>query len=718
MAEHNKDQTERRAAFAGIQNTVSGDARIVVQAGTVHAGVHVHYSDAPYHMEPFKSPSLSPPDHPAALLIAERRLVPFTGRHQELNRLSAWLNKPAGGSSAILIHGAGGQGKTRLALEFCTRAAGLGWNVVVARHNKEMAPATNASVAPQSDQLLVFVDDADQWPTNDLEWLFFELQQRASPRTRVMLTARDRDWWPPVRLGQSDVEFQEMPLEPLALTPAARREAFIAARAAFAGALDVTEPEQIPTPDLSQRVWDSALTIHQAALACVETEREGRQLPTEPLALSAYLLSITQESLQPAYANDRREKALIAAEGSVRDQRELAASEPDLHLPSLAVALHNFSVHLSAHGRRLEAAEAAAEAVGIYRDLAERDQESYGPGEAAALNNLGLMLAEVGAHYEALEATEDSVARYRGLTDIAPELYTPKLASVLHNRANRLAVLGRSDDALDSISEAVATLRLLTQGDPDTFRPGLAAALSNFSARLNDVGRQAEALRASSEAVVLARELAMTNPTAYEPTLASALNNLGVLLAAANRHDEALSAIREALELRRESATADLGRGSPDLAKSLNTLGSALGEVGRYEEALDAAGEAVELYRQLTAVNPAAWLPDLASSLLNSGTTLGEVGRHEEALNAVGEAVQLYQQLAESNPAAWLPDLARALRGSAGVLASNRSTAGDALIAAEESAKIYEELARRRPLAFQRELTDAREIITLISEME
>src|SRR5450755_12040 len=57
-------------------------------------------------------------EQPSQLLLAHHQVVPFTGREGVLVELQAWRDDPASPQTAVrLLHGPGGQGKTRLALQ-------------------------------------------------------------------------------------------------------------------------------------------------------------------------------------------------------------------------------------------------------------------------------------------------------------------------------------------------------------------------------------------------------------------------------------------------------------------------------------------------------------------------------------------------------------------------------------------------------------------------
>ncbi|KOV14982.1 hypothetical protein ADK60_28115, partial [Streptomyces sp. XY431] len=75
----------------------------------------------------------------------------------------------------------------------------------------------------------------------------------------------------------------------------------------------------------------------------------------------------------------RRAEGLAAVEESVAIRRALAETNPDAHLPDLAMILSNLSVWLGKDGRRAEGLATAEEAVGHYRALADATPDAYLP---------------------------------------------------------------------------------------------------------------------------------------------------------------------------------------------------------------------------------------------------------------------------------------------------------------------------------------------------
>ena len=154
----------------------------ISQAGTAgftvaNTGVigSITIGPATYVLEDFP---LAPANHPAPktlapsrLLAARHRLVPFTGREAELERLAGWRDGPAG-VAARLVYASGGQGKTRLAAQFAAASAAEGWLVWQARHRP--AAATPSTTGGQRETpaagrgVLLVVDYAERWPAGHL----------------------------------------------------------------------------------------------------------------------------------------------------------------------------------------------------------------------------------------------------------------------------------------------------------------------------------------------------------------------------------------------------------------------------------------------------------------------------------------------------------------------------------------------------------------------
>ncbi|HAT50842.1 MAG TPA: hypothetical protein DCS88_10970, partial [Alphaproteobacteria bacterium] len=112
------------------------------------------------------------------------------------------------------------------------------------------------------------------------------------------------------------------------------------------------------------------------------------------------------------------------------------------------------------------------------------------------------------------------------------------------------------------------------------------------------------------------------------------LNNYSGRLGYAGHTEKALAAAEKAVTILQELAQNRPDASLPNLAMSLNNMANRLSELGRREEALAAAEKAVNINQKLAQNGPDAFLPNLAMSLSNMAKSLGELGRHEEALAA------------------------------------------------------------------------------------
>jgi hypothetical protein len=127
---------------------------------------------------------------PSRLLAARHEVVDFTGRETELAELAGWRDAPDLASAVRLVHGPGGQGKTRLAAQFAGLSAALGWIVSVGVHRSyDTTPAAGLDTQRLGSArgLLVIVDYAERWPVGDLLALARDPLLRTGAPTRVLL---------------------------------------------------------------------------------------------------------------------------------------------------------------------------------------------------------------------------------------------------------------------------------------------------------------------------------------------------------------------------------------------------------------------------------------------------------------------------------------------------------------------------------------------------
>jgi hypothetical protein len=222
------------------------------------------------------NPELSPP---GALLRADiDDAVPFHGREQEMVDLDQWCESSA--SVGIRLYtGAGGMGKTRLAIEMCKRYRQKGWRAGFL--STQATQAENriwASVIHHHAPLLVVVDYAET-RHDDVSTLLREVFEANTnhPKIRLMLLARAADdWWECIKTeGEGVGELLSGPatrrisLQALAMAVDDRKFSYQCAATHFASMLQKPTPQTLPD-DIGAEYFERVLLLHMDALAAVE----------------------------------------------------------------------------------------------------------------------------------------------------------------------------------------------------------------------------------------------------------------------------------------------------------------------------------------------------------------------------------------------------------------------------------------------------------------
>ncbi|MFD7507627.1 DUF3856 domain-containing protein [Streptomyces sp. NPDC059850] len=711
---------------------------------------------------------------PAALLQARRQIVPFRGRTTLLADFASWAGED--GFGARLLHGPGGQGKTRLAQHLADALTARGWTTLWLRADAHALAELSAAAVP----LLVIVDYAETRTPQLTALLEAAVQHSGDRAFKLLLLARtDGDWW-------NDLHATTAAAEDLldgtgtillpALEPSpddSRTEAYRQAVRSYAAHLPQVrdwQPHDWPalaarlttgTPEgLDRPGLDSALTLHMTALADLLDAASGagagsatvedRLLVHERRYWKA---TAAAHDLNPGLTFATLTDALAAAHllGADTDDQADALLR---HVPALAdqptdrihavrrwiAALYPAPTPRLAWGM-LQPDRLAEYFTGRHLhqspQLAHRLAPTVTEPQATRLLTLYTRAAahpalrpQLAAHLTTL-CTDQASTLAGPAIDVATQTEHPEpLIDALHhitdNPTTPLTHLHHLVNRLPDTSYNLApyaahlTQRLTehhrARADHDaTHLPDLAASLNNLSNCLGDLGRREEALGAIGEAVEIRRDLVRDRPDVFRPDLAMSLNNLSIRLGDLGRREEALGAIGEAVEIRRDLVRDRPDVFRPDLASSLNNLSIHLAALGRWEEALEAIGEALEVYRELARDRPDAFRPDVAMCLNNLSNRLAALGRWEEALRAIGEALEVYRELARDRPDAFRPTLAGSLHNLA-ISLGDLGRQEEALEAIGESVEIRHELARAWPEVHQPDLEKSLRVLAWLEE--
>ncbi|MGW3959982.1 tetratricopeptide repeat protein [Amycolatopsis sp. NPDC005003] len=711
-------------------------------------------ADAPSRAAPGGSVS-----SPAGLLPARRAVVPFHGREGVLADGAEWARSP--GVGLWLLHGPGGQGKTRLAHQFGRRLASDGWAVLWLD-----ARASSLEVLAEVRVPTLLVLDYAESRTGQLAALVEVLSRRAGGvPVKVLLLARTAGaWWTDTVPAGGDLS-QDLAeaARVVALTvlddgAGDRQRSYRSAVTAFAAALGRV-PGQAPAswleaaaalvaraePDTS---GNTVLAVQMTALADLldtaaahedDPRRPGPEdrLLTHERRYWAATAQAHELGLSPATLEDVVAATALLGPSTTDELAAVLARAPAVaDLPrDRRNAVRDWLLHLypgEDHGFAGLAPDRLAERLigrllvntarsGIIEHLAAHADEA----EAERLLTVATRAAAhpaLGPHAgDALAALCD---RHHGLLvpalRAAPRIEQPRpllraIDRAITDPVTDIAVLDRLSEevpketqVLADIAVAIAHARVgkLRQspfGDPQQDAAALAAALNNLANRLVDLGRREEALAAVREAADIRRSLAEQDPGRHLSDLAITLNNLSLGLGDLGRRHEALTAIREAVDIRRRLTERQPDANLPTLAGSLNNLSNALCGLGRHDEALAHLREAVDLRRRLAGQRPDLHLSDFALSLTNLSILLGDLGRIDEALAAVREAVDIRRRLVEQHPDAHLPGLARSLNAFS-VRLGDVGRNDEAVAAGREAVEVYRRLVERHPDAHLPEL--------------
>lgn len=246
------------------------------------------YAGWDYRLEPVRSPVSSNLRSPSHLLDVQREVVPYHPRPQDID-LARWRDSPNVGSSILILHGEGGQGKTRLARRCASLAMDLGWEVLQAAATR--SSGTDLNITSSNQALLVIVDYFERWHPEVIEQLVSDLTRAARPKLRVLLVARTGGgtWRPVEAMLDRLVDEVAEPIHLLGYTHDIRErvQAFEEAVSAFQG--ELKSPQRpLPYPN-DERIDRSPLALYMSALAAVCADRDNSPIPKSS-DVSSFLL--------------------------------------------------------------------------------------------------------------------------------------------------------------------------------------------------------------------------------------------------------------------------------------------------------------------------------------------------------------------------------------------------------------------------------------------
>ncbi|MEU4740363.1 hypothetical protein AB0G02_07805 [Actinosynnema sp. NPDC023658] len=677
-----------------IRNTIA-DSVVngpVVQIGSGNVTLALSRPGYALHWVGTASTSWLPPHQrtPSYLLDTRREVVPYRSRPVEERRLEAWLAGDAP-MSVLLVHGAGGSGKTRLANAFAGFAHGQGWAVAQATESASGGAVaadgvTRGEAGDGGEPVLVVVDYAERWGVDALLRMIGALPVDFPGRAvRVLLLARSGAAWPALadRLDRLPSELPE-PVELGDLVaPADRHRAFADAAEAFARALGRSGGVEA-VPDLSAEEYGSALTLHMSALAAAYDghpgladlsdhllRHEGRFWPAESRADAAdvVFLATLFGPLDTEAARDLLDRAGVSA---------LLDWHADLYPPAPRTALaplrpdrfgEDFVArHLRDRPRAVELFDRVPpnrRCLVVLTAAAER-HEHVRAVLFDLLDRAPLLVDEADAALLELVVEHASGELCRRLLD--------------HRLVHRLDLA----DVTMRLAERVAAELPADSGEADR-----AHVLSVLSLRMHVAGDVANAVEPAREAYRIYESLGERTPSGTTWETAMAATNLGGLLIEAGRLEEAAGPAERAYRL-----FSDLNRQDPanllHLVAAIDNLAKLASERGDFDEAV---GLGLLAVRALEGSDRPGHRAHLASAHNNLGRDLLQGGAVKAAVSHTREAVALARLDVAEDRAPHVDKLALYVRNLGFALQSDGDEAG-ALAALTEAVELSRELAR------------------------
>ena len=670
---------------------------------------------------PLREPYLDPAgvESPLRLIRADYDVVPFQDR-DELTVLDdccrVALERPA--VKVAVIHGVGGSGKTRLAIELAAQLDGQGWYAGLLRPGG--GEADIAWLAAVASPLFVVVDYAET-RSEQLRWLFGALRHRADLPTVVILTARSTLWWDQLAEELANDAIPYRLVRQMALerrhgdSGRVFRAAFHAFSAAPAAAPGVTVSPRWTTLDFVLLAWLAAnyhgelpqtrSELYRAAMRHEYSYWRRTYGGTDDALPERSVFYEAAVCLTLLSAADNRAGTLLGAVAELgRDGAALNRMSRTLKTcigePDGRLALRPDPV---ADQLTVDVLSASPRLLGSLLPLVNDDERA----------TLAVSLNRAGAADEAL-----ATAQLRAAIGVDPQLLGPTLQVATLQGGPALTALEQL--AADCGSELPADLddqvpdHILLRGlrwrlaerhlaaileDPEAEPQAIGTLLDRVATAAGEAGQRERGLEAARQAVDRYRALAEARPEVFLPNLAGTLNNLSVQQSDNGDRAGALASIQEAVQLRRALAEARPEVFLPNLAMSLNNLSVRQSENGDRAGALASIQEATGHYRALAEARPEVFLPNLAMSLNNLSNRQSDNGDRAGALASIQEAVQLRRALAEARPEVFLPDLATSLNNLSNRQSDNGDRAG-ALASIQEATGHYRALAEARPEVF------------------
>lgn len=641
--------------------------------------------------KPLRKPKGGEGYAPTQLLRAEHAVVPFLGRAQQLHDLEDWCQ--GGGTRVRVVHGPGGAGKTRLALEIAANRCREGWRAGPLAVCRDVEAPNEYLDALFRDRIPLFlIVDYAETRHDLLIRLLQRLARVQDCSARVLLVARGKgDWWDRAMaevpeldrmgFGWRDVRVDEAEVE---------REHAEKAAAAFATWMGREVPRSIA--DRGRTVLDRQVEALVAVLGPGPLEGLGQLLRHEdhflreaggvvdlprtlsrrlPALMALYTLAggLAADAAREWIAvvdglDDLRNahaRAIVDLLGDLypREGGGIDGMRPD-RVGEALVAREDGDGKLAVAAvdrGRGKAALTVLTRLGATGE--ERPLSRALPGlltrEFASVVEVSV---EVGAPLPACVADGLKASLDFSIAKSLMSVETVALTAARDVAARILAYRGESPlDRMDGVAY------LALRGDPGGERVGAAKEMLRFACRAPD-GRKGDRRTVRSAMVNLSHAFAADGDLTRAGAILSIalkrvppsgsdsgneeLNEVAGIAMAYATHLEASGEAERGLDFARRGVEVfrrERHKEAGNLSHALTDLSSILWRTHRLDEAVATGSEAVTLLRSLHKSEPGRFELALARALATLARALADTGQSAKAASLLGEEIGVLDQV-------------------------------------------------------------------------
>lgn len=686
------------------------------------------------------------------LLRAEEAIVPFDPKREPFLKTQIdWAESSDYPISIRLLIGAGGVGKTRLALELCRRLQEQGWHAGFLLSDCEAGQTPKLATQIRDAELpcCIVIDYAETRQSVLLALFESLLTSPLKHPVRLLLLARDGgDWWEtlPDKKASCEALLQGLAssgpftLPHLHDSESERQEAYLVALSALATRLQIIAPEH--SPRLDEAHFARPLYIQMAALMALRGERpkSAESLPRAMLSherrywgrvlsgldgnrseheeQSALLMALatlangiaTDRMLEQVWISIGEDKAQLKRLFKLLaplypDRQGLQGLRPDLIGEALVA-----QIILSPAGSKLLDA-ILGESNSTYRQscltvlarlLRYRDDLRTHVEDALVKNFILCAVDLIKISIETPSPLPQLIENaYQRLPSRIKEQATGLLMPLLRFEIIPLAVL----DILVHQNFANKRHEQYQKKKNDITAGKYATALINLSKALEAHGNIEDALEKSEQASNIFSNLVKTKPGAYEESFADALKTYAIQMDNMGKHEKALIAAEQSLKISLKLAKVEPALHEHSLANAYNTYSNRLVQQGRTEESLAAINSALEIFKRLTLTDHENSEPDYAIALGNYSNRLFELDMPEQGMEALLQSLTIIRKLAAAAPERFEAKLSNILENHA-IGLSKMGRFEEAQNEIEQALGINQKLAQAKPLRFELNLAE------------